>query len=90
MEYGCPLPRRLQEVALCFSEFANGAAQATARLKDGRVFGRVLISNATAIVAVRGYEKPPFEIADLVDLFQSSEDISPSERGGWKFWDKWK
>ena len=90
MEYRFPLPKHLQNAALGFLEFANGAVQATARLKDGRVFGGVLISNATAIIAVRGYEEPPFEVEDIADLLQSNEDESPSQRSGWKFWDKWE
>lgn len=89
MNYRCPLPAALKSLALDFEEFANGAAQATAELKDGRKFERLLISNATAIIAARGFEDPPFDAADIARLYQSDADKNPKERGGWNFWDKW-
>jgi hypothetical protein len=90
MNYRCALPEPLKSEALTFEEFANGAAQATVELKDGRKFERVLISNGTAIVAVRGYEQPPFNVEEIARLYQTNADKNPTERGGWRFWDKWR
>jgi hypothetical protein len=82
MNYRCALPGPLKEVALTFHEFANGGAQATVELKDGRKFEKVLISNSTAIIAVRGFEEPPFDVEDIARLYQTDVDKNPTERGG--------
>jgi hypothetical protein len=71
-------------------EFANGGAQVTIRLKDGREVPKVLISNSTWIVAARGHKDLPFPLEDIVDIFQSDEDKKPHEQGGWDFWDSWE
>jgi len=70
-------------------EFANGATQITVRLRDGREIPKVLISNSTYIVAVRGFKDLPFLPDDIADVFQSEDDKNPSQRGGWEFWDDW-
>ena len=89
MNYRCPLPDALRNQAAAFVEFANGGAQATVRLSDGRVFGGVLISNGTAVVAVRGFKAPPFEPGQIATLYQTDEDKNPTERAGWEYWDAW-
>lgn len=80
----------LQQKASKFDEFANGGAQATIELQDGRVFPEALISNACAIIALRGYTDLPFSTSDISDIYQSEEDKKPKERSGWEFWDEWK
>jgi len=70
-------------------EFANGGAQATVKLKDGRVFFKALVSNATAVIAVRGYKEPPFAASEIDELYQSEEDKRPNERFDWEYWDDW-
>ena len=72
-----------------FEEFANGGAQVTVRLKDGREMIEVLVSNSSHIVAMRGQKDLPFAIEDIADIFQSDADKNPSKRGGWDFWDVW-
>jgi len=83
------LPDPLIAKAVGFSEFANGGAQATVKLKDGPLFKEALISNATWIIALRGYKYLPFDVSEIEDLFQADEDISPRERDNWDFWDDW-
>lgn len=90
MEYKYKLTNDLVHKASYFHEFANGAAQATVVLKDGRQFNNVLISNSTAFIAIRGYKDLPFNIQEISDIFQSKEDIYPKETSGWEFWDKWQ
>jgi hypothetical protein len=89
MQYLCPLPEALKSEASAFVEFANGGAQATVMLNDGRVFTRVLVSNGSAIVAARGFTEPPFATADITRIDQTDEDKDPDERGGWHYWDEW-
>lgn len=89
MRYKLPLPESLKHAVIAFDEFANGAAQANVRLKDGRVFENVLVSNGTAIIAIRGYNAPPFNSEDIEQVFQTEEDKNPKERSGWRFWDEW-
>jgi hypothetical protein len=72
------------------SEFANGATQVSVRTTDETVYQKVLISNATWIIAMRGQKELPFSLEDIVDIFQTEEDENPRERGGWYFWDDWK
>jgi hypothetical protein len=90
MNYRCPLSQALRNTAAEFEEFANGAAQATVELKDGRTFEHVLVSNGTAIIAARGYDEPPFKPEDIARLYQTDADKNPTERSAWKFWDKWR
>lgn len=90
MDYRHTLPAHLKEKAAAFAEFANGGAQATARLKDGRIFESLLISNSTGIVAVHGYSELPFSPNDIEDIYQTDDDKNPKERGNWQYWDKWK
>lgn len=71
-------------------EFANGATQVTLRLKDGREIPGVLVSDATYVIAVRGFEDLPFHLTDIDDVVQNATDKSPSERGGWRYWDDWQ
>ena len=71
-------------------EFANGATQVTIRLKNGQEVSGVLVSDATYVVAVRGFEDLPFALREIDEVFQSSADKSPNERGGWRYWDDWQ
>ena len=90
MEHRYTVPVQLRAKVASLEEFANGGAQATARLKDGRIFSGLLISNSKAIVALRGYADLPFSPNDIEDLYQTDEDKKPKEKGNWQFWDKWK
>ncbi|TWO68695.1 hypothetical protein FN976_22105 [Caenimonas sedimenti] len=89
MNYRCVLPEALKTVASQFLEFANGGAQATVELKDGRVFPRALISNSSAIVALRGFDSPPFGSDQIARVYQTEDDANPEERDGWRYWDNW-
>ena len=89
MRYRYPLPKRLVNEAATFAEFANGGAQCHARLRDGSVQAGLLVSNASAIVAMRNQTELPFEPEDIASLFQTEEDRSPSSRGDWRFFDVW-
>lgn len=90
MEFKHKLPNHLIQKALDFREFANGGAQVTVKLKDGRIFEKALISNATAIIALRGYSELPFPVEEVSEIYQTEEDQSPQQRGGWEFWDDWQ
>jgi hypothetical protein len=89
MQYRYPLPNRLVEQALNLQEFANGGAQCHARLCDGTTQPGLLISNATAVIAMRGQSALPFPIDDIAELYQTDDDCSPIQRGDWKFFDEW-
>jgi hypothetical protein len=71
-------------------EFANGATQVTIRLTGGREVSGVLLSDATYVIAVRGFDDLPFDFADIVDVFQAMDDKTPTIRDGWRFWDNWQ
>ncbi len=68
----------------------HGATQVSIRTKDGTVYEKVLISNATWIIAMRGRKELPFSLEDIIDIFQTEKDKNPKERDGWYFWDDWK
>jgi hypothetical protein len=89
MQHRYALPERIAIQATSFEEFANGAAQCHAVLFDGATHSGVLISNATAIIAMRGHKGIPFPIASIVSLYQDDEDRRPSIRGDWEFFDRW-
>jgi hypothetical protein len=89
VNYRYALPPRLSAQALSFAEFANGGAQCHVKLFDGTTHSGLLVSNATAIIAMRGEAALPFAV-DLIDcLFQTTEDLHPAVRDGWQFFDEW-
>jgi hypothetical protein len=88
MQCRYPLPKRLVEQALNLREFANGGAQCHVRLKDGTIQSGILISNATAIIAMRGQNALPFSIDDIAEFYQTNDDRLPKQRGDWKFFDE--
>jgi len=90
MEYKYKLPPSLIEQALTLVEFGNGGTQVTIKLNNGSVFKEALLSNSTAIIAMRGYNNLPFNINEIVEIFQTEEDQNPREKGNWEFWDEWK
>ena len=90
MNYRCPLPKRLATQALQLEEFANGAAQCHAQVKGGTTVSGLLVSNATAIIAMRGHTELPFEVEVIERLFQTGEDFSPKHRTGWTYFDEWR
>jgi hypothetical protein len=89
MKYHYPLSEGLVAQATLLEEFANGAAQCHARLNDGEVFGGLLLSDATAIIAMRGHVALPFAVEAIDRLFQTEEDKSPTLRANWQFFDEW-
>ena len=89
MQYQYALPERLAIQASSFEEFANGAAQCHAVLFDGTKHAGILISNATAVVAMREHLTLPFSIDSIESLYQIGEDGSPVNRDGWTYFDKW-
>ena len=58
-------------------------------LFDGTKHSGILISNATAIVAMREHLSLPFSIDSVEFLYQDREDGSPANRDGWALFDKW-
>jgi len=89
MTFKYTLPKHLIEKTAYCEEFANGGTQVNIKLRDGRVFRKILISNSTWIVAMRGYDDLPFDASEIEDVFQNEGDKNPEEHGGWKFWDDW-
>jgi hypothetical protein len=89
MKYLYPLSERLASQATLLEEFANGAVQCHAQLHGGEVFGGLLLSNATAIIAMRQHVALPFAVASIDRLFQTDEDRSPTLRDNWQFFDEW-
>ena len=75
--------------AQSLEEFANGAAQATVKTSDGQVFRKVLLSDLTYFIAMRGEANLPFKTEDVSAIYQTEDDRNPRERGGWQFWDRW-
>ncbi len=90
MEFRYPLPASLAAQASSFQEFANGGAQCHAQVTGGAIFSGLLISDAKAIIAMRGHEELPFTLGSVERLFQTADDLSPTERGGWQFFDEWR
>lgn len=89
MNFKYKLPDNWIPIVADMEEFANGATQVTVDLVDGRQLTGILISDATYIVAMRGYKDLPFLLDDIQNIVQSDEDKNPAQRGGWDFWDSW-
>jgi len=89
MTFKYELPSQFRETVGRFDEFANGGTQVTILTCDGKIFEKVLISNSTAIVAIRGFTDLPFRPDEISELHQTEEDRNPSKRGDWHLWDKW-
>ncbi|ABI81834.1 hypothetical protein Pcar_3214 [Syntrophotalea carbinolica DSM 2380] len=90
MKFKYQLPPELVTKCSEFSEFANGGAQVTILLKNGKLFKEALVSNSMYLVAMRGHPYLPFSIGDIADICQTEEDKNPSQRGNWDFWDDWQ
>jgi hypothetical protein len=88
VKYKLALPEKWVKKVAQLQEFAEGVTQVSIELKDGRVFRKILILNATYIVAARGRKDLPLEIAEIRNIFQFSEDKNPAQRDGWEFWDR--
>jgi hypothetical protein len=84
------LPKCWIDKISSFTEFANGAAQVSIKIKNGNFFNQILISNSTYIVAMRGHKELPFDVNDIVEIFQTNEDKNPKQRGDWFYWDSWE
>ncbi len=89
MKHRNPLGTALSSQAAGFEEFANGGAQCHAQLHDGTIHSGLLLSNSTAIVAMRDRKMLPFKVEAVAQLFQTEEDKSPRDRSGWSFFDDW-
>jgi ABC-type taurine transport system substrate-binding protein len=89
MKFRYPLPDELVAQASSFAEFANGGAQCHVALASGEVFSGVLVSGGKAIAAMRGQTELPFSVGAVERLFQTAEDIAPTKRGEWHFFDEW-
>ena len=89
MEYRYKLTGALRAEAARFCEFRNGGAQVTIKLSNGKVYKEALISNSMAIIALRGHEQLPFEVAEISSIYQTEEDKHPKDTSGWVYWDKW-
>jgi hypothetical protein len=89
MKFKYSLPKQFVKTVAGFEEFRNGATQVTVRMKNGKIYEKVLISNSAAIVAMRDHEDLPFSVEDIAEIFQTADDRNPSETGNWKFWDDW-
>ena len=89
MNYEYPIPTRLLPEANILEEFANGGAQCHAQLDNGSIHEGLLISDARAIIAMRGHDRLPFEVDSILRLFQTEEDKSPRQRDGWAYFDSW-
>jgi len=90
MKYKYILPKNLISKIEDMEEFANSATQVSIKLNDGRVVNKVLISQSRYIIALRGYKDLPFNIDDIVEIFQLGDDKNPVDRGNWDYWDQWK
>jgi hypothetical protein len=53
MRYRYPLSKRLIARAASFAHFANGGAKCHANMLDRTTYSGLLVSNATAIIAMR-------------------------------------
>lgn len=79
MRFKYRLPDEWVSRVSSMEEFANGATQVSVRLKDGRVFHSVLISDATYPIAARGFKDLPFSIGDISEIFQTDDDKNPAQ-----------
>jgi hypothetical protein len=40
------------------------------------------------IIAIRGYKDLPFNIEGISSIYQTEDDIIPTERDNWDYWDR--
>jgi|APAra7269096661_1048516.scaffolds.fasta_scaffold00053_34 hypothetical protein len=88
MSYRYPLPPSLAQQVTAFEEFASGAAQCRARLRDGSSI-EGLLCNGSALIARQAQAVLPFRMEDVDSLFQTDEDRTNYKRTGWVFFDEW-
>ena len=89
MDYKYTLSKeQINLVAKEMSEFANGGTLVKIKTSDGKVHEKILISNCMWIIAMRGYKDLPFKLEDIVEIFQTDEDIFNVVQGNWECWDE--
>jgi hypothetical protein len=89
VKYKYRLPDTLISQISRMEEFANGATQVSIQLLNGSIFSGVLISDATYVVAARGFNDLPFKLDEIDTAFQTADDKNPATRGDWQYWDEW-
>jgi len=90
MKFKYCLSEDLKKKCAALTEFRNGGTQVKVKLRSGDVFKNVLISNSSYIVAVKGFDKLPFDVDEIEEIYQSDEDKRPPEVSGWIFFDDWQ
>lgn len=90
MEYRYTLDQKWIDVVKHFSEFATGGMQVSIKTKDNNEYKKILLSNCKHIVAMQGYDDLPFQLKEIVEIYQDEDDLNPQDRGGWDLWDEWE
>lgn len=67
------LPVGIREQVLQFPEWSMGAHRVTVVLADGRNFVGTFVAWGSQVVKVEGFEVPPFDASQVVEVFDASQ-----------------
>jgi len=68
-----------------FKEFKQDASIVSVRLKSGKVFKQVLLLYPDNIIGMKGYRSLPFEVNEVMEVFQDTVDLASRSERDWLF-----
>jgi len=69
-----------------FEEFKQDGAMISVELTDGRNLAGILLVFPNHIAAMEGHDVLPFNPADIVRVYQTTDDLRRSSSSSWTFW----
>jgi len=85
MEYIHCFPKSLVERDGPFREFKQDGAIVSVELKDGTIFGAVLLVYPDIIGAMPEVDSIPFAVEDISKIFQTEDNIGCRSSSKWTF-----
>jgi len=71
-----------------FEEFHQDGSMVSVELSNGKIINKVLLIYPNAVFAVQGEDKMPFDVKDVVTVFQTTDDLATRSSSDWVFFGK--
>lgn len=79
------IPMSVIEKCGPFHEFAQDASMVTVELKDGTMVTGVIVVYPNYIGAIEGEEDLAFSPTDVINVFQTPEDLKKRSKSNWSW-----
>ncbi|MDP8219099.1 MAG: hypothetical protein P9M03_10275 [Candidatus Theseobacter exili] len=88
-KYKYKLPDQFLRITKDFDEFKDGAMIATVELINKQKY-KILILMYTDIIGVKNHDHLPFDVNDIIQVYQTEEDKNPKDIKEWNMFQKAK